>query len=163
MISYTPATGDDVSQIQDMLQLVWKDTYGTFHTPEELDTITSIFHSKEALTSQVTDPSTFFYLAKDETGAIAGIVTARQFGDTVHIGRLYVHPAFQGKGIGSALLKAALSHFSGGKKAQVEVETKNNIGCSYYLSKGFKTIEQKQDTTTIPGVVFNLKVMEKNL
>lgn len=163
MISYAQAQVGDVVAIQKMLRVVWQDTYSSFHSAQDLEKITSVFHSQEALRSQVSDPQTFFQLAKDETGEIAGVVTARQTGDTVHIGRLYVHPDFQGRGIGSTLLKNALTHFALVKKAEVEVETKNNIGCSYYLSQGFKTVEQKKDTETIPGVEFNLKVMRKDL
>ena len=161
MISYSKPTIEDIHRIQKLLNETWRDTY-TFRSKEELRKIALFFHNTKALDSQIKNKNIFFRVARDEK-QILGVVTATQVANKVNIGRLYVGPKHQGRGIGSRLLELAMSHYSSAEKIRVEVDTKNNISCSWYLSKGFKKVDVKTDTRTIKGITFNLVVMEKEI
>jgi len=59
-----------------------------------------------------------------------------------HVANLAVSPEFQGKGIGKALLHAALEHFKrhGMRHARIETLEQNYKGKRFYPSFGFKEV-----------------------
>jgi ribosomal protein S18 acetylase RimI-like enzyme len=74
---------------------------------------------------------------------IVGSVRAYQDGDTCHIGRLMVHPDFQGRGIGKALMRAIEDHFAvvrrfelfTGAKSEGNIRLYQSLGYTIFLSK----------------------------
>jgi ribosomal protein S18 acetylase RimI-like enzyme len=78
-----------------------------------------------------------------DAGCIVGSVRAYQDGDTCHIGRLMVHPDFQGRGIGKALMRAIEDHFAAvrrfelftGAKSEGNIRLYQSLGYTVFLSK----------------------------
>ncbi|MBI2051711.1 GNAT family N-acetyltransferase [Candidatus Roizmanbacteria bacterium] len=150
----------EIPQVKKVLSRTWKDTYGSFYSDEAIRKITSSWHSPKVLTAQAKDPKFYFAVAKDKKRNIVGLITVRKLSkDAAFMGRLYVDPSYQRKGIGMHLLKSALRHFSGIKTMKLECEKQNNKACAFYLKQGFKVVGEKGET--VEGVTMKTVVMEK--
>ncbi len=64
----------------------------------------------------------------------------------VYIDTISVYPSFQGKGIGSKLLRSVISksRFEGHKKMGLLVDLKNPNAKKLYTALGFKSVDKKQ-------------------
>lgn len=88
----------------------------------------------------------FLYVAKVD-GKIAGFVNFSPVNEEgkAELGAIYLLPAHQGNGIGSALLKRGIEELENLKEVYISVERDNEIGKSFYLAKGFKIISEFED------------------
>ncbi len=162
MISIQPATVDDVAEIKEVLSDTWIDTYSSFLPVEVIHKITTLWHSPEGLASEIEDERVCFSVAKNEHGAILGLVTAgRPSDEVVYIGRLYVLPGHQRLGIGAKLLDACESFFSGFQVLRLEVEAQNEKGMSFYRKQGFRETSRKEQE--IEGISLVVVEMEKRI
>jgi GNAT superfamily N-acetyltransferase len=80
----------------------------------------------------------------EEEGRVVGNVSLRRaLGCTVHlIGNVAVHPDWQGRGIGRALMEKALEELTrqGAMWAGLEVQADNEAACQLYERLGFKEV-----------------------
>ena len=83
----------------------------------------------------------------EENGTVAGYITTRIDPDTRigSIPNLAVLPQHQGKGIGKALMAAALDYFetSGMVLARIETLDQNEIGTVFYPRTGFQEVARQ--------------------
>ncbi len=111
---------------------------------------------------QANDKTIFFAAAKNKSGKIVGIITVSKGEEgALLINRLYVHPDFQGQGIGRRLLAAGFDHFPAAKMIRVECEKQNESGCGFYLKQGFKIIGEKNEV--VEGVAMTAVEFEKEI
>lgn len=159
MITIREVIQDEIPEVKHLLSYVWKDTYSNVYSPEAIEKVTSVWHSPKALSQQVEDENTYFACAKDEKGVIIGLVTARKVKHTLHIGRLYIHPNYQRKGIGSQLMSAAIAYFSDIKTLQLECEKQNEKALSFYQKQGFNIVKEKEEN--VEGAKVKTVIMER--
>ena len=84
-------------------------------------------------------------------GKIIGSVRAYEKNDTACIGKLIVHPDFQNKGIGKALMQKIENEFQG-RRLELFTGLKSEKNLSFYEKCGytrFKTEEVKQGLTLV--------------
>ena len=162
MITVQPAKVDDIQQIKQLLRETWIDTYHTFIPVEVIYKITALWHKPETLAAEIENENVCFAVAIDENNAILGLLTAaRRSDDIVTIGRLYVLPAHQRRGIGVKLLDACIAAFPGARQLRLEVEAENANGIAFYRKQGFKELARKQ--ATIEEVTLTTIEMELQL
>jgi ribosomal protein S18 acetylase RimI-like enzyme len=65
---------------------------------------------------------------------------------------LYVHPEWQRKGIGSALLDAVIADHPEAKAIRLEVLKDNAAAIAWYRTKGFETYGETENATGTAGV-----------
>jgi ribosomal protein S18 acetylase RimI-like enzyme len=92
-------------------------------------------------------PDGVFVAEDPQTAAVVGYVTTR-LNATSRVGwipNLAVDPAYQGKGLGRALLEHAIDFFrrSGMQVAKIETLEQNPIGQSLYPSLGFEAVARQ--------------------
>lgn len=75
-----------------------------------------------------------------QDGAVAGSVRARAEGATCHIGRLIVEPELQGRGIGSALLRAIEAEFPGAMQFELFTGSKSEANIRLYQRHGYEVV-----------------------
>ena len=163
MVTISRVSQSEIPATKELLGYIWKDTYGSFLPEEVIDTVTAAWHRPETLWAEAQHPNVYFGVARLATGAIAGLVTLRMLddGETGFLSRLYVHPAYQRRGIGEALLQAATDAFPQIKQVRLEVEDQNSKGRAFYARRGFVQIGSK--TEEVAGVALNTLVLVKNV
>lgn len=162
MITVHPANVDEVQQIKQVLSETWIDTYRAFVPLEVIHKITALWHKPETLATEIVNDNVYFAVARDEEGAVLGLLTAgRRSHDIVSIGRLYVLPAYQRRGIGGQLLANCIATFPGARQIRLEVEAENESGLAFYRKAGFTELSRKQET--IEGIVLTAIEMQLQL
>lgn len=79
------------------------------------------------------------YLAAREDGVLVGYGGLARMGTEAEVHTLAVDPAYQGRGVGRALLVALLEHAQGAT-VFLEVRTDNETAIALYRSAGFTVI-----------------------
>lgn len=92
-----------------------------------------------------------------EDGRIIGSVNGCMQGTTCQIGRLMVHPEFQGWGVGSLLMDAIENHFSHARSWELYTGEKSLRNIRMYEQRGYETIRKE----TFEGKDFQIIVMRK--
>ena len=139
-------------------------------TEEDVDAVTALFREYEAslpfdlsfqnfeqelagLPGRYAPPSGQMLLATCG-GAFAGCVALRQIGEgTCEMKRLFVQPAFRGKGIGRALAQAIIEEGRRIGYKRMRLDTAMEPARSLYQSLGFREIPPYQHVP-VEGVVF---------
>lgn len=95
----------------------------------------------KSVSKEIADDILVYY----EKDTLAGIVTVSSKNSVGNIGLFGIEESMRGKGIGKALLNAAISYFSDKKctRAQVITQAKNDAACGLYEKCGFTVIEKK--------------------
>lgn len=157
------AKPEEILEIKQLLKDTWVSTFGTYYSAEMIEEITSSWHDPKRLSEQIQNPDCYFAVARDNAGRIMGIVTARRIenNQTLQLDRLYVLPAFQGKGIGKELLHRASHAFEGVATIFLDVEAKNTKAIEFYKKQGFEEYDESEET--IGDKSFKVIEMKKNL
>ena len=135
----------DSNQIADIIVKAWQNAYEGIIDPEypksmSVNKFIDIFSNNITLKTE-----TVFVYEKDKKviGFISGIIVKKEY-DSEVIG-LYIDPEFQGKGIGSKLLKKIKKYFSSNNCSSMIIWTlegaKNN---SFYEKHGGRKTEKKK-------------------
>ncbi|MDX6479611.1 MAG: diamine N-acetyltransferase [Gaiellaceae bacterium] len=149
-----PARADDVPALADLARRTWLDAFGESVSPEnaaaEADAGRSEEHFRAALEERT-------ILVAEESGSLVGYV---EFDDG-ELRRLYVETALQGRGIGGALLDAALAHprLAAAERVVLQVWEENTRAVRLYESVGFRRTGTKRFTIgdeVVEDAVFEL-------
>jgi ribosomal protein S18 acetylase RimI-like enzyme len=153
---------NEIAETQELLKFTWVDTYSSFLSKETVQKMTEFLLNPELLRKEAIDLSILFLVAKDENKKIVGLVTVVKLDDEVaQIGRLFVHPDWQRRGIGLRLLNESIDRLRRYKVIRVEIEEKNKKGINFYLKQGFKEVGTKREL--IESAVLNISIMERRL
>ena len=154
------AAAQDVPTIKEVLRAAWHDTYASLLPKAAIESITSQWHAPELLTEQIQNPEIYFAIARDGA-VVAGVITARKQDDAIVVGRLYVLPQYQRRGIGRQLLESSYGAFRGAQRVRLTVEAENRKGVSFYAKQGFR--ETARISEEVAGARLENVVMEKPL
>ena len=143
MVAIERATVVDVARLKQVLSETWIATYADHLSRSTIEQVTTQWHAPGVLRAQLEKPGDYFAVARDD-GAIIGLVTVVALNrDELHLSRLYVLPAHQGKGVGSRLLDAAIASYPDAAVIRLEVEQNNAKGHAYWRSRRFVDIGTK--------------------
>jgi ribosomal protein S18 acetylase RimI-like enzyme len=160
MITIERAKLSDVDEIREVLRNTWNSTYAESLSHDTVERITSDWHSKKALSSQMQNPSIHFFIARNVNTDILGLATVREDSkDAIYMSRLYVLPMHQRQGIGSLLTDYAIKMFPRVKRIRLSVEEMNQKAIKFYLSRGFVKVDER--ALLIGDHVINTFEMEK--
>ncbi|NBJ69849.1 MULTISPECIES: GNAT family N-acetyltransferase [Clostridia] len=130
----------DIEAVQEVATTSWHTTYQGIIPIEIQDAFLAGAYSKKMLIRRLKG-SHFFIAVVD--GKVIGFANYAPVTDkgTMELAAIYVLPAYQGGGIGSALLEAGRV-ISEGAEIIIHVEKENTIGRRFYERKGFKALEE---------------------
>ena len=137
MLTIERATAEDVDRIKQVLGETWIATYADHLSRSTIEQVTTHWHDPKLLQSQIEKPGDFFAVAKDD-GTIIGLITVIAMSrDELYLPRLYVHPEYQARGIGTRLLNEAIASYPDAALIRLEVEQQNANGHAYWRSQKF--------------------------
>lgn len=165
-ITINKATESDIPVIKSMADIVFRQTYGSILTTQQIEYMMELMYSDESLEKQFCDGHCFFIaLCKDTT---IGYISIQKEGITednatlYHIHKLYVMPEWQGSGMGKFLFKQACEYASLNKnsvKARIELNVNRfNKAVGFYLKMGMK-IAREGDFPIGDGYYMNDYIM----
>lgn len=152
MVLVESATERDLLEIINLLNLVWRNTYrGIIDDKFILIAEKKVFTKKRFL-KKLRDQSVSFLVAREEE-KIVGIVISRKLDfNTIYIASLYIHPIYQGKGIGKLLMKRIVNEYDSIKEIWLNVIKKNSKAVVFYEKNGFIMGEIDDIETGVFGV-----------
>jgi ribosomal protein S18 acetylase RimI-like enzyme len=132
VIECRPVRPGDIPALADLAQRSWLDAFGSSVSAE--DATEEAASRSEAYFASVLEKSSILVAELD--GVLAGYV---QFDDE-ELQRLYVETELQGRGIGRALLDAALEHprLARAPRVHLQVWEENERAVRLYESAGFR-------------------------
>lgn len=157
----TLATFTDIPAIQEIIAATWEPTYRAILSPGQIKYMQAEIYQTTALQTQMAAGQQFYILR--ENFAAAGFAAfSLQDGSTFKLHKLYVKPAYQGKGYGSLLIRQIEQEVwnRGGKYLILNVN-RHNPAREKYEHLGFKVI--KEEDIPIGPYWMNDFVMQKSL
>ncbi len=149
-ISIKRAGKDDLQTIHEMAEVVFRETYKTILSPEQMDYMMEWMYSIPNLEKQVAIGHTY-YIAWNGVEP-QGYVSVRKDStdpdgtEVWHLEKIYVMPSDQGKGLGLRLLESAKQHVrdnKSGLKARIELNVnRNNPAVGFYRRQGLSILRQ---------------------
>ena len=137
MITIQRAKAEEVDAIKQVLSETWVATYADHLSRSTIDQVTRHWHDPKMLRAQIEKPGDYFAIAKDDETIIGLITLIALNRDELYLPRLYVRPEYQGKGVGTRLLSAALASYPDATVIRLEVEQQNAKGHSFWRSQKF--------------------------
>lgn len=128
------AASSDIPAIQSIGLLTWPATYLPFTSPQFVLANLNSWWSESAVRQTVEEDTTFVACAGK---SVVGTVTVGQFEGEAVIWKIYVLPAEQGRGIGAALMDAAVESTGESCDVRLEYVKGNEHARGFYERSGF--------------------------
>jgi predicted N-acetyltransferase YhbS len=104
------ASLDDVEPVRALLGAVWRATYEPLIGRERVEADHAAWHAAGVLAGQVNETLSSFLVVQDGPEEIVGhAFVSAAHPPVLHVARLYVSPAYQRRGIGTALMQEMLA------------------------------------------------------
>ncbi len=140
----------DIEPVSRLLTETWHHTYDALMGPEAVTRMTQAWHRPEMLARQLSPLRAAFLVAEDETEdsrrPLVGHAYARMTGKaTLFLGRLYVHPDHQRRGIGTELLTHLLPLLPQARQIELSVVKQNAAAVDFYRRYEFEVVSESVD------------------
>lgn len=131
----------DINEVQRIAKVSWNATYEGIIPLKIQDNFLKSAYNDEQMKLRL--ERSVIYVAEVE-GQVAGFANYSPVrdGGKVELAAIYLHPDFQGQGIGTTLLQQAITQLDGLKDIYINVEKDNTIGMNFYKAKGFEVIDE---------------------
>lgn len=111
--SIRPCSALDVDVLRRISIQTFRETFGSFNTPEDMSAYLTQSFSRERLLSELRNPNSFFFIVEDAAGKPLGYLklnvgsaqTESMGSSYLEIQRIYVLTSEKHRGIGAALLR----------------------------------------------------------
>jgi ribosomal protein S18 acetylase RimI-like enzyme len=137
MKNITRALSEDATTILELQRLAYQSEaqiYNDFNIPPLTQTLSEL---RNDFTSKI-------FLKAEFENRIIGSVRGYQSEDTCYIERLIVHPNFQGKGVGTALMKQLESCFEQAERFELFTGHKSDRNIHFYTKLGYRVLKSEE-------------------
>jgi ribosomal protein S18 acetylase RimI-like enzyme len=162
MVDIRPADPDDAAAVRRVARAGWHAAYDDVIGADRVDDTVDEWYASDAVRRDVRDDDRPFLVAVDPgdgggsasgEGDVVGFAAVTPDGpgetpeDAWELYRIYVHPDRWGEGVGSALLERCeeVVRERGGRALALSVFADNEVGVSFYRSRGFEHVETTHD------------------
>lgn len=132
----------DAKSIRAIAKDAWRATYSSFIPEEIQNQVLEEAYSESEMTNRFQN---FSNLVAEENGQILGyaFLTDKKSDKQLFLESLYIHPSFQGRGIGRRLLHKGISMFPKATAVSLTVY-KGNPNLTFYEKEGFKVMNENR-------------------
>lgn len=144
-VSIRDAVVSDVPGIQDVAQRSWTAAYGDFLPEDLIEAILDDWYIRPQLEVPITSEGTVYLVAATDEN-ICGFASAAPTNENeAQIYSIYVTPTRWNRGTGTKLLDAVIDRLqdSDVERLRVEVLADNEVGVSFYESRGFERVTER--------------------
>lgn len=154
----------DLDKVQALLADTWRDTYTPFHGDHVVEAMIAQWHSPASLKQRLSRPDSEFLVADDgrQLAGMAYAAMSRKTPKLANLHQLYVHPLWQGQGIGTDLFAEVETCFPDADRMQLEVTAENERAIAFYTKVGFREVGRIENVGP-PGAAMPAVLMEKTL
>ena len=144
------AGNSDLQTIHDMAEVVFRKTYRSILSPEQMEYMMDWMYSLANLERQVSQGHTYYiaWVGQEPQGYLSVRKDCVEPDGTEvwHLEKIYVMPSAQGTGLGRRFLETARKHVIDNKsaaKARIELNVnRNNPAVGFYKRQGLKILRQ---------------------
>ena len=145
MFEIRKAFVEDISVIRLLASVVFPDTYKEILSTEQLEYMMDWMYSTESLNRQMTEDGHIYYLAYQADEPV-GYLSIQPEGEHIfHLQKIYVLPAFQGKGLGKLLFEQAIRAIKELHPSPCQMRlnvNRQNKALTFYLKMGMKKVDE---------------------
>jgi len=134
----------DIKQVQHVARTSWHSTYEGIIPREIQDKFLNMAYSDEMMKRRLKQSIMFVAEVERKVIGFANYSPVNRDGMT-ELTAIYLYPAYQGKGIGTALLEEGIQRLRAVKEIRLNVEQNNRIGMEFYEAKGFAAVSEFDD------------------
>ncbi|WP_099159013.1 GNAT family N-acetyltransferase [Virgibacillus ndiopensis] len=134
----------DIHHVQHVAKTSWNHTYEGIIPHEVQSNFLQAAYNDERMKLRLEHSHLFVAEAGDEIVGFANFSPVNEEGET-ELGAIYLYPAYQGNGIGTALLQKGINDLKDVKEVFINVERDNMIGKNFYEAKGFEIVSEFND------------------
>ncbi len=158
------ATTKDIPVIQALAAKIWTVTYSSILSPEQMVFMMDMMYSDQSLQQQMTEKEHQFIIMVDGEAPIAYAAYSKtDDADIYKLHKIYLDPAYQGKGAGKFLLNTIADQVAAKGAAILELDVNRfNKAKLFYEKMGFSVIKEK-NTDIGNGYLMEDYVMQKSL
>jgi len=141
-LSVRRATPADCDAILDIATRAWHDTYDDIVRTATIERALEEWYDPDSVRSAITGDARDYLVAEEE--AVVGYLSGEQVDDGRGIiGAIYADPDRRGEGVGTALLDRfeSICRDRGCSAIELRALADNDIGGSFYRSRGFEAVE----------------------
>lgn len=141
------ATIADISGIQQVARLTWRDTYRAILPDVLIDDFLAHAYSDDILAHTINrNASSSKFWVADKHGTIVGFAQFVRHGESeLEVTRIYVLPSYQGLGIGKSIIEKQCRTDGQFSRMFAWVEKDNQKGICFYEAKGFAVAGSKTE------------------
>ncbi|MDR6569624.1 GNAT family N-acetyltransferase [Chitinophaga ginsengisegetis] len=158
------ATVNDIPVIQDLTEKIWRPTYQSILTPEQIEYMIDMMYSTASLNKQITELQHQFLILQDDSTPI-GFASYSTTGTPgiFKLQKIYLDGNYQGKGVGKFLLEQVAQQVKerGANILELDVNRFNKAK-QFYEKQGFSVYKEKK-TDIGSGYIMDDYVMRKPL
>lgn len=152
-------TQRDIPAVRECALEIWRATYGSFIPDSDLVLFHRTHFSEEHLMAYIGSPDLCGFLAEVQGKIVAFAKTYYAAAEaTFYLSSLYVLPAFQGMGVGRAMLAVSekIGRAHGADEVWLGVMKQNEKALHWYLQLGFEFVREApfmMGETSVPHLI----------
>lgn len=158
------ATINDIPVIQELTEKIWRPTYQSILTPEQIEYMIDMMYSTASLNKQITELNHQFLILLDDNAPIG----YASYGTTDAPGifklhKIYLDGSYQGKGVGKFLLQQVANQVKDRGAHTLELDVNRFNKAKYFYEKQGFSVWKEKKTDIGSGYIMDDYVMRKPL
>ena len=150
--SFRPGVAADARALAEFGARTFRDTFAAHNRPEDMDDYVSLAYGERQQSEELSDPRVSVIVAESEEGRMIGYVVVRREpegapacvpgANPAELARLYVAGGWHGRGVGEALMRAAIDSVraGGSETLWLGVWEHNPRARAFYARWGFREV-----------------------